>query len=776
MRPGKLLPVVVIGAIAGCASIDVTPGLPGDDATDTGADADTDSDTDGDTDTDIDADADGDTDPGGPVCDDEDDCDGEPCVDGFCCDGPCDGVCEYCGFEGVAGTCTPVPAGEDPRDDCPAQPAETCGTTGWCDGAGGCEFFGPETLCDDGEVCTVDDACDGQGNCVGQPPSACDPGPDNECCEAACSDVEGCYTTAGDCEETCEANQLIGGRTCEGCGPQNAEGACSTGTAHACSAGDHNLCEEVSCGGETYRCTNAGGTWGWRTAAGCDDGNACTTGTSCQGEVCGGGTPVSCPAGSGCCQSGCDPVMGCITSASPGACPDSCTAGNLVVGASCDGCGPAGAHGTCSEGSQHPCNAANACGQTVCGGSTYQCRFAGSAWGWTGTPCEGGTVCDDATGTCKVIECWIDADCTSPPPNTCVGNAARQYPNPGICADNVCTYPHTDTECVAGGNAYCDGTTYFNPAPGTCTGGACVQGGSANCGAAGCTVVSGTGQCKSAVTTCQGRIQAMLDARVGAGATMFSWETGDEGWSGWTRGTQYKRTGDYGVYASTWGNVYRNFTANADLSTCGENGCTVVFGYYTRRGNWDQDGLVRARCSGNSGSSWSNQTAQTAGFSWTSKSWTMPSACLTSSFRASLHQYSQWGEESNYAVDDVTFEVGAYTNRGNFDGATPTVAWGWACSSADWNAELDVRLYFYKDQNMGGTPIQRVIRANVFGQDLVNANVCNGTGNHRFHLQPDATLLGALGSGSHTVRAFAVLPGPCGGADYQIGTDQTLTI
>ncbi len=40
-------------------------------------------------------------------------CGASPCVDGYCCDQPCDGQCEACNLEGLEGTCTTVPDGSD---------------------------------------------------------------------------------------------------------------------------------------------------------------------------------------------------------------------------------------------------------------------------------------------------------------------------------------------------------------------------------------------------------------------------------------------------------------------------------------------------------------------------------------------------------------------------------------------------------------------------------------------------------------------------------------
>jgi hypothetical protein len=97
-----------------------------------------------------------------------------------------------------------------------------------------------------------------------------------------CTSGSGCGTAAGSCADSCGSNLLATSRACSGCGPNLANGTCGGGIANTCDASTHTLCQAVSCGGTSYRCTNAGGTWGWRTAMDCDDGNPLTTSDMCQ--------------------------------------------------------------------------------------------------------------------------------------------------------------------------------------------------------------------------------------------------------------------------------------------------------------------------------------------------------------------------------------------------------------------------------------------------------------------------------------------------------------
>jgi hypothetical protein len=75
-------------------------------------------------------------------------CDSSLCVDDVCCDDVCDGECEACSAAtsgGTDGTCSPIPAYDDPDGECNADYA--------CDGNGACKR-------EDGVACT------GGGNCI----------------------------------------------------------------------------------------------------------------------------------------------------------------------------------------------------------------------------------------------------------------------------------------------------------------------------------------------------------------------------------------------------------------------------------------------------------------------------------------------------------------------------------------------------------------------------------------------------------------------------------
>jgi hypothetical protein len=116
------------------------------------------------------------------------------CVDGVCCDSACRERCRSCGLPGAAGTCTLIPAGADPRAECPAQDPSTCGRAGGCDGRGDCQLHTAGTECR-ARSCSAGveisaASCNGSGACSPGTPLACTL---NECAGDRCT--VGCSTT-----------------------------------------------------------------------------------------------------------------------------------------------------------------------------------------------------------------------------------------------------------------------------------------------------------------------------------------------------------------------------------------------------------------------------------------------------------------------------------------------------------------------------------------------------------------------------------------------------
>ena len=90
----------------------------------------------------------------GDTCGEDDACLSGHCADGVCCDAACDGTCVSClaaHTGGTTGSCDPVMANTDPKDQCFATAQETCGASGaGCNGSfdsPGCKLWPSGTAC-----------------------------------------------------------------------------------------------------------------------------------------------------------------------------------------------------------------------------------------------------------------------------------------------------------------------------------------------------------------------------------------------------------------------------------------------------------------------------------------------------------------------------------------------------------------------------------------------------------------------------------------------------
>ena len=376
-------------------------------------------------------------------------CGGRPCVDGYCCDAPCSGLCQDCGLAGTEGICVTHTAGTDPADECDPDTGSTCGRTGECDGAGGCAFGRAGLNCDDAMTCTTADVCDGMGACAGMAPSTCGPGVGNECCVGTCTDTDGCTTVAGDCADTCGSAELTIGGSCTGCGAAGAVGLCTGRGTHRCDETSHSLCQELTCGGVAYYCTSRDGSWAWRPTAACNDLNACTHTDVCGSGMC-TGTTIDCSSTT-CATRACNGSPVCSVTPRSGSCDDgdACTYNDM-----CDGSGACGAGSriSCDDTPciDRECNGTFTCTEMILTGSTCDDGMA-CTYGSTctaGGACMGGTTvdCDAMDTTCSDFSCDGTAACASTPRAVGMmcddGNAATlsdQCQADGTCAGTTCS-------------------------------------------------------------------------------------------------------------------------------------------------------------------------------------------------------------------------------------------------------------------------------------------------------------------------------------------------
>ena len=227
----------------------------------------------------------------GEACSASDECGSGHCVDGVCCEAACDGTCEACDIEGSVGTCTAVPEGEDPSDECEDEGAETCGTTGACDGARACAKYAAGTVCRPAAGdCDLAETCPGDGAACPDDAYA----PSTVTCRAAagvCDVAESCPGDGPDCPvdafvpSTTVCRPVAGDcdveETCTGVGPNCPVDAFVT-DARVCRP-YQGLCDkEERCNGMSATCpADAFMAFGQQDQAGC---TYPVQGKSCDGE------------------------------------------------------------------------------------------------------------------------------------------------------------------------------------------------------------------------------------------------------------------------------------------------------------------------------------------------------------------------------------------------------------------------------------------------------------------------------------------------------------
>jgi hypothetical protein len=189
----------------------------------------------------------------GQTCATGADCQSKYCVDGVCCQTACTGTCVACNVGSAPGTCTSIPAGQDPTSECKQDDAATCRQDGACDGQGGCRLYLAGTVCSPQTcVAAVETArtCDGSGTC-------------RDATVRPCAGYKCNGTTCG--------------TTCSGDGDCDLGAACSAGACMipSCSNGKKDGSEsDVDCGGTT--------------CAQCPRGGACAVDGDCKTAFCSG--------------------------------------------------------------------------------------------------------------------------------------------------------------------------------------------------------------------------------------------------------------------------------------------------------------------------------------------------------------------------------------------------------------------------------------------------------------------------------------------------------
>jgi MYXO-CTERM domain-containing protein len=360
-------------------------------------------------------------------------CNSGHCVDGFCCDVACDGLCEACSSSLTGqsnGTCKPILA-NTVSGECSDNSAANCGTNGKCNGAGACQLYAAGTTCLGASCATptsrnIVDTCDGSGNCVDKGTQNCATGYSclSGVCQTSCTDDTQC-ASAYHCDLV--AKQCVADKTQGQACPRDA--AC-TGNAN-CVDG---VCCESACGGTCRSCLKnrtglaSDGLCG-NTLDDTDPENECT-----QGAL----YPNSCAApglcnGAGACRPYAKVDVECDS--------DSCTVSTLKT----YGCNGAG---TCKEKSTQcypfTCNPGGTACRGACTVGTQQQDCVEGSFCQNGT-CVGqktdGSACMD-NSECKSQHCanvGIGALEGDPEPDPGAGGAGEEpADHPGVCCDTAC--------------------------------------------------------------------------------------------------------------------------------------------------------------------------------------------------------------------------------------------------------------------------------------------------------------------------------------------------
>jgi hypothetical protein len=355
------------------------------------------------------------------------------CVDGVCCDQPCNGLCMACAAQlkesgAVDGACGPAKQYTNPHHDACPTGSDPCKADGECSGTGTCNLFAkPGTACGNGaHVCSNNDAvgkvCDGAGTCA------------NDTTGVPCAPF---VCVNGSCPSTCaQDSDCVSGAWCDQgtCVLKSSNGACTTPrgcTTNVCTDG---FCCDAPCQGQCEACDVPGATGSCVPVSGAPHASrapcaGAAAGDPCSATVCDGldSDRASCAG-----HVGQDVACGAA----------SCTGGKATAAGSCNGAGG------CKTPDPVPCGA-YACGATACKTSCT-----------TDADCASGSKCDVGTSKC-VNGATCDGD------HTVTGaNGEKQDCSPYRCSQTGGCNPQCTSVADCASPNVCDTTGHCVAAPG----------------------------------------------------------------------------------------------------------------------------------------------------------------------------------------------------------------------------------------------------------------------------------------------------------------------
>ena len=416
--------------------------------------------------------------PLGATCSNGTECVSGSCADGVCCNLACNGPCVSCNQVGRMGECSPVSAGNpDPHSQCKVEAASTCGSSGLCNGVGGCAKFAAGTECR-AATCTNGSelpsaTCDGEGVCGAGTAIPCAP---FQCgasaCRATCATNADCVApnvcTAGSC------GKKPNGQTCNGAGDCQS-GFCVDGV--CCNDGCVGTCVSCALSSTRGRCTNVpAGTVDPRMfcqnkgAASCETNGKCNGNKGCQ----------SYPAGTVCKAASCNAGNNNATQAST--CVDGACRTPTATSCAPFKCGGTSCAIAC--GSNADCVAPNTCIDGSCGKKPLASNCGSTAECAQGLTCSDGVCCSTAC-TAGCFSCAILGSI-----GQCVPVAAGQDDPKSMCATQAAATCGTTGKCNGGG------ACAKHPATTMCGAATCTNG-----SAKGASFCDGLGTCNAGNTT-----------------------------------------------------------------------------------------------------------------------------------------------------------------------------------------------------------------------------------------------------------------------------------
>jgi hypothetical protein len=284
------------------------------------------------------------------------------CVDNFCCNAACNGLCQACDVAGSQGRCTPIKAGDDPDNECALDAVATCGRDGSCDGSGACRRYPVGMVCAPGSCAVAAETgastCSNGGTCQAGATKMCTGGHTctNGSCSSSCNGDGECQTGFFcDAAKTCQVKRVAGA-------------ACTAANQCASTFCVDGVCCNIACDQTCYACNLAG------SVGTC---NPLPDGQDATPAECPGQDVTTCGRKGGCNGRGACRFwdMGASCAA------QTCTGAIQTDGRTCNG------SGVCAAAATHDCGAylcaGNGCASTCT--TSAQCK---AGYTCTGTTCR----------------------------------------------------------------------------------------------------------------------------------------------------------------------------------------------------------------------------------------------------------------------------------------------------------------------------------------------------------------------------------------------------